>query len=415
MTKTINRYIPELVYQRIKALNNFKEIDYLIFICDMMYRIKLFKKFEDNYSSENYLDIPKSYITNTIKKRETADKALQYLLDNKIIECDEVYIPKSKAFGYRFNDELISPIIQFKIEKENLTKNIIMNKNARNNSVSQDLKLAKNYFIKHFKVDFKAASLYIDNIYHQDLNKATTAKEKLKAINKYNSYLLSIHAINDGDLFFKRNKTNGRIDTNLTSLKSELKQFIIGAQSLTSIDISNSQPLLLSSFISSLCCTLPSISLDTKELGRYSASCIRGTFYDDFMIEYNLTIKDSKKKLTRKDIKEMMFCIFYSKNDSYPKEKAIFKSIYPSISRFIHKYKSDNDYTKLAVDLQKLESNIIIDCITKKLDGSNINYWTIHDSFIVANENKQETKEIIEKEFLNRFKYVPNLKMEGLK
>lgn len=414
MTKTINRYIPELVYQRIKTLNNFKEIDYLIFICDMMYRIKLFKKFEDNYSPENYLDIPKSYITSTIKKRETANQALQYLLTHNIIQSDNVCISKSKAFGYRFNEDLISPITQIKIEKENLIKNIIMNKNARNNAVSQDLKHAKNYFIKHFKIDFERASQFIEGIYHQDLNKATTTKERLQAINKYNSYLLSIYAIKDGELFFKKNKTNGRIDTNLTSLKSELKQFIIGAESLTSIDISNSQPLLLSSFISSLFCTLPSATIDTKELERYSASCIRGTFYDDFMIEYNLTIIDSKRKLTRMDIKEMMFCIFYSKNESYIKEKRIFESIYPSISRFIHKYKSENDYNKLAIELQRLESDIIINSITKDLDKNSINYWTIHDSFIVATENTLKTKEVIENEFWKRFGYVPNIKVENL-
>ncbi len=46
-------------------------------------------------------------------------------------------------------------------------------------------------------------------------------------------YLTSINHIEDKRFrYFKRNNTNQRLDTNLTNLKSDLTQFIIGAYHL---------------------------------------------------------------------------------------------------------------------------------------------------------------------------------------
>lgn len=85
---------------------------------------------------------------------------------------------------------------------------------------------------------------------------------------------MSVNAINDGQLHFNSNKTNNRIDTNLTSLKSELKKFIISEPTLYQIDIVNCQPFLLSVILNED----KYARLNTDELAMYTKWTRQGLF-----------------------------------------------------------------------------------------------------------------------------------------
>lgn len=217
---------------------------------------------------------------------------------------------------------------------------------------------------------------------------------------------MSISAINDGYLFFRRNDTNGRVDNNLTSLKSEYKQFI-NTPNLYQIDIVNSQPFILSLYLNSSLCGR---NINEKELQKYSDWTSGGIFYEMFEREY---FNKTSKTLKRKEIKDIMFCIFYSKNGQYQKEKNIFKKIFPTIMDCIEDEKKDN-HSEFAIRLQKMESKICIDIICEELNKLNIKYYTVHDSWIIDKSNIKEVEKIVYKMFYKYFNRRPELKIEKI-
>jgi hypothetical protein len=415
--KTINRYIPELVYNQIQNLE-FKNKEQLYVICDMIYRISIYRKENTDYSNV-YRDIPTRYYTDIIADKKNYMTAMTLLKTSGIIECDNVYSKiGGKALGYRFNNKYVSKLITVQISKPTIFKKITSNVNKERNLVADEYKTYRDFFINNFSIDYDNALLYLDNWYNKELELIHSTSplnsplcssfldKYIKLNNKYNFLFMSISSINDGNLFFRYSNTNGRIDTNLTNLKAELKQFI-NTPNLYQIDIVNSQPFILSLLLNSPLC---SSFLDKKELEKYTDWTSAGIFYEMFEREY---FNKTSKVLTRKQIKDLMFCIFYSKNGSYIKEKNIFKSIFPTIMKFIDEQKKDK-HNEFSIKLQKIESKICINIICKELDKENIKYYTIHDAWLVDEKNIKKTRDIIIRKFYDNFYRRPELKIEKI-
>jgi len=409
----VKRYIPEKVYDKIQKLD-YKNVEHLYVICDMIYRSTIYKKENKDYSNQ-FIDIPKYYFRDLIVDSNSLSSAFDLLKSNKIILSDDVYSKLGgKALGYKFNDDVISKLMSVNIEKKTISKKIISNKNDRNNLVNEKLHKYRNYFLNNFKIDYQKSIDYLNNWYDNSLSIINSSyvggnynQEWTKLVNKYNHLFISLSAINDGDLYFRKNDTNGRIDTNLTSLKSEYKQFIVSKEPLYQIDIVNSQPFILSLYLNS---SYVGGILDEKELLKYNDWTASGLFYEMFERTY---FKNTGKTLTRKMIKDMMFCIFYSKNGSYRKEKTIFNNVFPTIGEWIDKQK-ENKHNEFAIKLQKIESKICIDVISQELDNEDIEYYTIHDAWLVNKEDIQKTKNIIMNKFYKYFHRRPEMKIEKI-
>lgn len=402
--KTINRYVPEKAYDFIKQ-TSYKNKEHLYIILDMINRITIFHKQDKDYSN-NFIDIPYKYFRDIICNCDVLTESMNFLKDNKVIDCDGICSKQGgKAFGYRINDNYFSKLITVKVTKPTLTKKICNNVNKEKNRVSDKYKTYKSFFLGNFKIDFKKALNYINSNLNTSLCSHFLPQDVVKSINKYNHQLMAISAINDGDLFFRHNKTNGRIDTNLTNLKSELKQFI-SISGLVQLDISNSQPYILSLYLNSSLCS--HFLLD--DFNKYKVWTEKGLFYENFSKEY-FNIKN--KFLSRDEVKEIMFCIFYSKNDSYKKEKEVFKTIFPSVYKVIEDEKKQK-HNQLAIKMQQLESEICIDIICQELDKENINYFTIHDAWLVDKFDEIKVKDIIEREFIRKYKSNPTIKVEKI-
>lgn len=402
--KTINRYVPEKAYDFI-IKSEYKNKDHLYIILDMVNRITIFHKRDTDYSNQ-FIDIPKSYFRDIIVDSKSIKEAMDFLKSNQILDCDNIYSKeKGKAFGYKINDNYFSKLIQVKITKITLTKRIYSNVNKEKNRVNDKYKVYKSFFLGNFKINYSKALNYINSNLNSSLCGRISAQDIVKSINKYNHQLMSISAINDGDLFFRHNKTNGRIDTNLTNLKSELKQFIsIGG--LVQLDIVNSQPYLLSLYLNSSLCG----RILSDDYSKYQAWTKKGVFYENFIKEY---FNKKQRVLTREEVKDIMFCIFYSKNNSYRKEKEVFKSIFPSIYVAIENEKKQK-HNQLAIKMQQLESEICIDIICQELDKEGIKYFTIHDAWLVDRFDEIKVKSIIEKEFEKKYKSKPTIKVENI-
>jgi len=115
-----------------------------------------------------------------------------------------------------------------------------------------------------------------------------------------------------------------------------------------------------------------------------------------------------------------MFKVLFSKNIDYNKrskfipynkEKKVFNSVYPFVYEIVKIFKN-KDNKKLPIYLQKIESYLFIDCITKELVENGIIPFTIHDSVMVKKQDKEKTIEIINKVFIEQVGIVPKLKIE---
>jgi hypothetical protein len=379
------------------------------------------------------------FVTLNLQKLESSsvyniNSYLKILKNGEFIISDNNYSPGKKSKGYKINRKyLYGFLVEVKINpKTQLYKKILkakINEKAHYNRLEPHLKSMLQKF-KSIEIDYpKALNWILDNI----------------PSSQQHFHINSINHIQDKRFrYFGRNKTNSRLDTNFTNLKSELRQFL--KEDFVNIDLKNSQPfflsILLNNIINNTIVLLCSKShcLDTIEtfgnkavkeilkihqkqkksnlvnLLQFSHSTLHGTLYEDFIENY-------QHPFERVEAKEIMFKVLFSKNISYKnfrvfvpyeKEKEIFSEVFPFVFECVKILKA-KDHTKLSIFLQRMESYIFIDCIAKELVENNIIPITIHDSVIVEKENKREALSIIQKVFLKKFGVIPAFCVGSLK
>jgi len=367
------------------------------------------------------------------------DRYIKILINGEFIISDNLHIKGKKSLGYKLNSKYFQGSIK-KIEiksNTNLFKKIskqYIKENSHNNRDEPYLKIMRDFFM-NTEIDYSEAANWIE----------------CNSIESQKHYLYtSINQLQDKRFrYFKRNKTNRRLDTNFTNLKSELRKFI--KNDLVEIDLKNAQPFLFSMMIKSIlynnnnsidnpcyiCCrwlydlvlkefdfkyinSILNFHQNNKKsnlvnLNNFSDSVLKGDFYNDF-------IKNSNYNLTRKKIKSIVFKVMYSQNYyyrnykkiiPYRKEKQAFAEFYPFIYEIITILKQKNN-SILPIFLQKLESYIFIDCIAKELVNNNIIPLTIHDSVLVNTKDESATLKIINSIFLNKFNVIPAFHIKHL-
>ncbi|MCK4346959.1 MAG: hypothetical protein KAX05_16875 [Bacteroidales bacterium] len=209
----------------------------------------------------------------------------------------------------------------------------------------------------------------------------------------------AISKIESGEIYFKVNATNGRLDSNYTSLPGELlKHLTIDGQPLREMDISNAQPFfvvalfrptleienLMRKFLgNSLTMLVKTLDIfECEDVKRYTLLVTTGKFYDFMMTkfkEHNITFTG------RKDLKQQLFVVFFGKNYAYKYSPAakLFKRIFPNVQRLFDTIKKDH-YNKLAIFLQRIESYTMLERVTKniELELPELPLLTKHDSVL---------------------------------
>ncbi len=426
----ITLFVPKLVINEIEiylTLNppNFKY--HLIYFHYLIYQLTLMQSVhkDDEFYYFDLKHLKKVTISNI-------DRYIAILRRGQFIISDEKYKPNIKSYKYKINEIYLGNIsISHLDTNSKLGKKIIKQiylKRSHNNRLAPHLKLMYKEFMK-MKFDYEGAEKWI--------NKNANSTNEL-------SYYVAINQIRDKRFrYYRRNKTNNRLDTNLTNLKSDLKQFIKG--DYVSIDLKNSQPLLLSILIDyilnerdTLCPYLkPSRIIKSFGIKRvknilnfrlkeektkmanfklFYDSVLKGLLYDDFISLYTKTVK-------REEIKDIMFKVLFSKNEiyknspkyiPYKKEKEVFQSVYHFVYEIIKLLKT-NDNRIMPIYLQQFESYIFIDCIAKELVENGIIPFTIHDSMIVEKIHQQKALEIMSEVFLKEISILPTFKVESIK
>lgn len=258
------------------------------------------------------------------------------------------------------------------------------------NNAPKHIKKMGSHFRKHFKLHHKEALRFIENQYNTNIRLDTSDDYRNKITQKYTSRLSSVLAIYNGKnnktLKFSKNKSNNRIDTNLTFMAKELRPFIIGYEDMVYLDLKNSQPVMFTILLKE-----HYKDADTAlklEIDDYFKHTTKGLWYERLQELYGKT---------RDECKDLWMCIAYSRNTSYLLEKKIFKKAYPGINGIIESYKEKN-HADFSVKLTKIESSIFIDGICRELVNQDIIPFTIHDAVIVAKKDKEKTLEIMRAE-----------------
>jgi hypothetical protein len=428
----------------IQGLNNYLkvnppcfkyEIIYFYYITHCIFVKQIQNKNEIENEQNQYVHINRKLLK-AITVSNVTDY-IKYLKDGEFIIGD-YYIPGKRSMEYRINPIYLSGTEKIEVKPDcKLFCKIIKEQRKRNAHIDR-----LEPFLKRMRDEFMNIELDYQNAEKWILSQPEEVKR--------NAYMTSLSLIKDKRFrYFNRNKTNNRLDTNLTNLKSELKQFIIGDH--VCIDLKNSQPFLFSMMLNRiidqnnnnyttipLCYQLSYINL-VKTFGirriqavskihqnqkkaylvnlkSFNESVIAGTLYDDFAKRY-------AKGITRAEVKDIMFKVFFSKNEDfikyrkiipYEKDKKVFATVHPFIYESIQALKS-NDNVLLPVFLQNLESYIFIDCIAKELINTGIVPLTVHDSVIVKREHQEKTIEIINKVFMENFNVIPTFAIEPIK
>lgn len=189
-------------------------------------------------------------------------------------------------------------------------------------------------------------------------------------------YTGSIARITNGHFYANRNDTNNRLDYNLTGLKKELFQFIeFDGEKTKEIDIANAQFAIFSN--------MPQFQHDLK----YVELAQNGTLYKYVASELGMTESEAKKY--------MMILAFGKVKKSHD----TLRKLFPITMATIDNFKNEFGYEEFSVELQKAESNLMIDGVFSLLFKNNIPTLPVHDSMRVKASDEVRVKEMMLKFF----------------
>jgi hypothetical protein len=413
-------------YLKVNKPNFYYRIEYFYYILHLLIaKSNKHKKYDFHVLNKEKLKIE---IVNNISRY------IKILHEGGFIKSD-FYKPGEKALWYNISPEYKEGFREVELLQGTRLHDKIIKQQRR--TKAHDNRLES--FLKQMKAKFFGLEFDYDEAYKWIITNASPEKQPY--------YLTSINAIQDKRFrYFKRNGTNNRLDSNLTNLKSELRQFFKG--DLVSIDLKNSQPFLLSILINQilatttlnnpLCCHFSDLNIskafgirtikriqiihqkfknmDLVNLKQFADSTANGMLYDDFCSVY-------PGDLNREEVKQVMFNVLFSRNEQTARseptnpidnEKAIFHSVYPFIYEATKILKA-KDHTKLAITLQKMESQLYIDIISKELVDQIITPLTIHDSIIIERNDLDQANKTISSMFQQHCGIVPTFHIKDLK
>ena len=441
--KNVRRYIPDGVDEFLKERKHIHtkwnkdlsseiyELDYegLVIACDTILRIAGNRETDNN----NFVEIASKDFHKIL--HHNYKLYLDYLIESKIIISDNQYIPGEKSIGYRINEDFIN----INLNSININ-NKLFNKRTLAAIAKSDSKLkvtsshSKNY-LKSFKIDYDNAIEYLNHCYFNGIE-----DHKHRVLNKYTRNVLQhkLLQIRDGQLWINRSTSNGRINSNLSSLNGNYKKFIVGYD--ISMDIVSSQPLLINVLINQIkniqvkeevssssllsllsyeCKTLSksigtletkgvieglkNIKLPSKEEEmKWKSLCESGQLYEYFQ---SIIFDKTGNKLKRSDAKQIVITTMYSTSIINNEWKKLFSATFPSIYKFLSDIKKmlkiKRSHRLLPLMMQSIESYIWCENILPELDRMKITYLFIHDSVIVKEEDLDRTElKIMETYFL---------------
>lgn len=201
------------------------------------------------------------------------------------------------------------------------------------------------------------------------------------------------------DFYASRSPRNGRLNHNLTNLKREFRNYLLlGGKPLLEIDIPNSQPTLGIPLVKQTLRVMHKGEKDFQDVKRYEETCCQGRYYEAIAEEAKMDISSfgKRKRFKEKFSSELMFC----RNNNWNTEiQKAFKSLYPNVYDAIRFIKRE-DHRQYAIRLQKIESDLMVDVVYKRLVTEGHIALPLHDAIYCSDElTQQYARDLIRKSF----------------
>lgn len=427
---SVNKFLISNIHTIVKWNNKdlsseIVKLDYesLVSVVDTVLRMSGLHEMDRN----NYVDIPSSAFTGIVGSHDYRHY-LNYLIENKIIASDNQYIVGEKSMGYKINYYHLDNIIGILITSRKLARKFFagVNSNSNTRSLPISKKCKKNH--TNYTIDLPNAMMFLHHNYINEIPDSKGIK-----MNKYSKIALEVKllAIDDGQFWVKRSRTNGRITNNTSILNTDYRQFITGYH--FNVDTKASQPSLFRFIVNfidyckgkqlnptiepmykrfsvygqrifgkkeyeNIINIFKTIKTDGDDINRWNDNCENSDIYLEFKrsISYN-----SDTELTRHEIKKIFFELMYSSvNGQKSEHYRLMIKEYPNIVRIFNKIKvilkGKKRHKLLPILMQAIESFIWVENILPELDKLNISYIFIHDSVLVSSADKDLTTSIID-------------------
>lgn len=376
-------------------LRSEKHHDKFYFIITFIFYGRIFDKRKD---SASFIQLSSVFLKRILSGHYK--EYIKALIDKNIIETDNHYVVNGKFKAFRLRENYRD----VKAKQVEIEDNRIVS-NYRNYKIEQKGLISGSQYkyifscLEKVEIDYEAAKEF--------LNKNALTFEQ------YNSWNCSIDMIHHKDWFFVVDKTAGRVHNNITNLPKIFRPFLsFNGQKLIEIDLRNSQPLLFNILISRYLLRftdytgniLPYVPQDS-DLRFYRLLTENGKFYE-YMMDKTCIFEE------RELFKVRLFSkVFYGK-ENQSVEQNLFKELFPTVWEIVSYYKKVN-YKNLAIELQRVEADIMINTVVLKIAEKKILALTIHDSILTTPNNVQKVKKIILSEF-KKYNLQPTLKIKGL-
>jgi hypothetical protein len=233
-----------------------------------------------------------------------------------------------------------------------------------------------------------------------------------------------VEKIASGLIWLSCPESTNRIYSTITSLPSELRQFLrLNGEPLSYGDVSNSQPLFFVKFLNDEYGYNP-----PDDVKHYIKLVKDGHFYEylmDKMGKPELKKRDistmTEKELSEYEINRAIFKIdffgkvFFDNEKKMWKERQVFIQCFPSVHSVVKKMKAE-DYRNLSLSLQKFEASVIINEVFRRLANEYPDSCCvpIHDAVICEQQMVKRVQTIMEEEIYRAIGYVPTIKFREL-
>jgi hypothetical protein len=297
------------------------------------------------------------------------------LISADVIECNNSYVVGEKSMGYRLApkySEMKHARVQ--VGCRSLTKKILrgrddMPPDCCNGGVHAHLYRC----LREIEIDHRAALSTLPSGEHEPSDET------------------SIRLIQDRQFFFSVCEF-GRVHTNLTNLRSGLRQYLKHrGRPLVNLDIRNSQPLVFALLLREAYQGQP-IPDDVR---LYIELVQAGRFYEHLMEASS--IKPERRARFKA---EFFGSTFFCRNDPVKPEARTFGQVFPNVYATIRAAKAQ-EHADLAHRLQRVESGLMIGGVATRLMRELPDTWigTVHDSILMTEDRAESVKAIMLAEF----------------
>lgn len=344
------------------------------------------------------------------------------LIDSRVIECDGHFIKGEKSMNYRLTSQYRVSAHQVECGNARIAAKVAR---VRGTMFRRDTRLPVHKHLRKW-----LGELHIDSSAAKGIVLSTPRLAENADI-----HFTTIEMIGDGHVEFSHCR-QGRVHSIVTRTARELRAALrIKGQKLVNIDIVNTQPLLLSHLTTHHTHPHPegdrtsnTMSNSENYLRKYnmlmdlqSAKCAQGDdiirfadLCEDGAIYEYLSSRAGLVALSRDEIKVKFYTdILFGRSQYVTDFTRLFAAEFPTVMAVIRSAKK-RDYCDLARTLQKIESNLMIHRVCRRLllEHPNVPVITIHDSIMTTPGNVELVRGVMAEEF-GRVGLHPKFKLES--